>query len=171
MTLTAKKKMAAYYAVAIFFIAVDRLLKFLSLNYFAGREVNVVGDLLKFTFTKNYYIALSLPLTGLLLLIIIPILIFCLLYYSMVLFKQRQIDLDGLLTVISFCAISNYYDRLRYGFVIDYLDLKWFTVFNLADAMIVTSIAILLFHNSTIQKKERSDEKDSRLHTSEITKR
>ncbi len=150
MTFASQKKMAAYYAVAIFFITLDRLLKVLSLNYFSGRGTNIIGDLLKFTFTKNYYIALSLPVAGAILLIIIPILIFCLMFYSIILFKKGQVNLAGLLAVISFCAISNYYDRIRFGFVIDYLDLKWFTVFNLADAAIIFAILLILV---TVNKK------------------
>jgi len=146
MIRTAQKKMAAYYAVAIFFVVIDRFLKVLSLNYFAGREIDVIGDLIKFTFTKNYYIALSLPVTGLILLITISILIFGLLFYSIVLFKRGQVDMAGLFSVVSFCAISNFYDRVRYGFVIDYLDLKWFTVFNVADATIVLAILLILFN-------------------------
>ena len=35
-------------------------------------------------------------------------------------------------------------DRLRYGAVIDYLDVPFFTVFNLADVMISGGAALLL---------------------------
>jgi signal peptidase II len=37
-------------------------------------------------------------------------------------------------------AFSNLYDRLHYGYVIDYFDLKYFTVFNLSDVMIIIGI-------------------------------
>ena len=40
------------------------------------------------------------------------------------------------MALIIFGAVSNLYDRLKYGFVIDYFDLKYFTIFNIADAMI-----------------------------------
>ena len=45
-----------------------------------------------------------------------------------------------LLLAIIFGAISNLFDRIKYGYVIDYLDLKYFTVFNLADVMIVGGV-------------------------------
>lgn len=145
MMSVAKKKMAVYYTVAIFFVALDRFLKVLSLNYFAGRETSIINGLLNFTFAKNYYIALSLPVAGPALLIAIPILIFGLIFYSIFFLKKGSIDLAGLLSVVSFCAMSNFYDRIRYGFVIDYLDLKWFTIFNVSDAMIVIALLIVLF--------------------------
>jgi signal peptidase II len=147
MVLTNKKKMAVYYFAAIFFIAIDRFLKVLSLDYFQVRKINLVGDLLNFTFSKNYYIALSIPVAKIVLMIVIPILILCLMFYSIVFFKKEKVDFAGLLTIISFCAISNYYDRLVYGFVIDYLELKWFTVLNLADIIISVSVFIFIIVN------------------------
>ncbi|MCX6796284.1 MAG: signal peptidase II [Candidatus Falkowbacteria bacterium] len=143
MVLSKKKKMAAYYLAAIFFVALDRLLKVLAQKYFQGGEKNIIDGLVKFGFAPNYNIALSLPLPGFILFIIIPLLIFGILFYSFILLKRGEVNFAGLLTIISFCAISNFYDRLRFGFVIDYLNIKWFTVLNLADIMIVINIFLL----------------------------
>ncbi len=44
-------------------------------------------------------------------------------------------------------AISNIIDRLSYGYVIDYLSLRYFTVFNLADVMISSGAIILILKN------------------------
>jgi len=41
-------------------------------------------------------------------------------------------------------AFSNFYDRLIYGGVIDYIDLKIWPVFNLADSAITVGVGILL---------------------------
>jgi signal peptidase II len=143
MILASKKKIATYYLAAVFFVFLDRLLKVAALNLGVGREVNIVGEIFKFSFAKNYNIALSIPLAGDILFFIIPAIIFALLFYSLNLLKNEERNLAGLLTIISFCALSNFYDRLRYGFVIDYFDLHWFTVFNLADAIIVASCLTL----------------------------
>lgn len=40
-------------------------------------------------------------------------------------------------------AFSNLYDRLVYGYVIDYIDLKVWPVFNLADSAITVGVGIL----------------------------
>lgn len=50
-------------------------------------------------------------------------------------------------------ALGNLVDRLLQGFVIDFIHLKNFTVFNLADAAIVVGIALLLLFHKTCQKK------------------
>jgi len=44
-------------------------------------------------------------------------------------------------------AISNIVDRFSHGFVVDYLLLRYFTVFNLADVMICLGAIILIYKN------------------------
>ena len=41
----------------------------------------------------------------------------------------------------------------NYGFVIDYLDLNWFTIFNLADVMISIGTLILFIYLIKLPKK------------------
>lgn len=137
--------MAPYVIAAIFFVALDRFLKILSISYFQEKDINLLGDILKFSFAKNYYIAFSIPISGFILVVLIAILILSIFYFLIKMLKNKEYDLAGLLTVIEFGAISNYYDRLRFGFVIDYFDLKWFTVFNLADTMIVVACLFIVF--------------------------
>jgi signal peptidase II len=42
-------------------------------------------------------------------------------------------------------AVSNLIDRARLGYVVDYIDLKVWPVFNLADSAITIGIALFLF--------------------------
>ena len=52
-------------------------------------------------------------------------------------------------------ALGNMIDRFRFGFVVDFIDLGWWPVFNLADASIsVGVIVILLFQNVFFKKEE-----------------
>ena len=50
-------------------------------------------------------------------------------------------------------ALSNIIDRLKYGCVIDFINLKFWPVFNLADALIVVG-AILILYSYFFQKVE-----------------
>ena len=43
-------------------------------------------------------------------------------------------------------ALGNLLDRLRLGYVIDFIDFKIWPVFNLADSAIVTGVAILAYY-------------------------
>jgi signal peptidase II len=42
-------------------------------------------------------------------------------------------------------AIGNLLDRLRYGYVVDFIDIGFWPIFNLADASIVTGVIILAY--------------------------
>lgn len=140
--------------IAIFFI-VDRYLKALALGQPAGATTNLVGHFFSFQFTPNRYLAFSLPLGGWLVTALILLIIGLLIYYIfyLILNKNNQKWNICLLTIILFGAISNVLDRLSFGYVIDYLYLKHFTVFNLADALISVSAAYLLFQIFTSKQK------------------
>lgn len=135
--------MIAICMAIIFFIGLDRFLKALA---FANpeRQFNLIGEILKFNYQANYYIAFSLPLAGRLLLALLILIILALLWLSLFYWFESRYDRLVSLCLIIFGAASNLLDRFRYGYVIDYLDLKYFTVFNLADAMIVIGVILLI---------------------------
>ncbi|MCK5511023.1 signal peptidase II [Candidatus Parcubacteria bacterium] len=142
-----KKKMVYYIILAIFFVILDRLFKVLALNYHENIKLELISDYFGFTLAKNYYIAFSLPLSGPILTLFIGIVILILLYFYVILIKKEEYAQASCLTFVILGAISNIVDRIKYGFVIDYLDLKYFTVFNIADSMIVVGAVLLIISN------------------------
>lgn len=140
------KNIAIILLIAIFFIA-DRCLKLFALRLPDNQSYNILGTLLSFNFTPNYYMAFSLPFSGGLLNSIIVLIIIGLisLIFYLTLNNKSPKYLPVLLTIILFGAISNILDRLVCGYVIDYLELRYFSVFNIADVMIsLGSILIIL---------------------------
>lgn len=138
------KKMTVIYLAVVFFVALDRFLKVFSFSSQAS-EFNLLGEILKFSYKNNYYVAFSLPLAGWPLTILITLTIIVLILFGLYYAKKFQVDKAAVFFLIILGASSNLYDRLKYGFVIDYLDLKYFTVFNLADIMITVGAVSLLF--------------------------
>jgi signal peptidase II len=137
--------MIIFLIIIIFFIISDRFLKFLSINHYFDRPINIFKNIFTLNFIENYNIAFSLPLKGIFLNIVIILIIFFLIRYLSSSFSKKETRSAIFLSAIILGALSNLADRLKYGFVIDYLDLKYFTVFNLADAMIVGGMAGLLW--------------------------
>jgi len=144
------KKMIAINLAVIFFVALDRFFKIFAFANQAG-EVNILGEILKFNYKANFYIAFSLPISGVWLNAAIGLIILLLIYFFVRMWLIGRRDLSACLFAVIVGAASNLFDRLKYGFVIDYLDLKYFAVFNLADAMIVAGVVLLLI---SIYKKE-----------------
>ncbi|MDO9399507.1 MAG: signal peptidase II [bacterium] len=129
--------------VAIFFISIDRFFKAFAFNR-QDYEFNLIQEILKFNYKENYYIAFSLPIAGNILIALIVLIIIGLIFFYLYCANiGKKSNLIPLFLII-LGASSNLYDRVRYGFVIDYLDLKYFTVFNLSDAMITVGVFLLL---------------------------
>lgn len=136
--------MALFIFFAVFFICFDRYLKYIALH--TNINFNILGNILRFNFAPNYNIAFSLPLGGLFLNILIPVIMVGLVFFIIRMIKTRELLDTVAMLIIIFGALSNYADRLLYGYVVDYFDLKYFTVFNVADAMIVLGVGIIIIN-------------------------
>jgi signal peptidase II len=145
---TKPSNIAIALVIAIFFVA-DRFLKMLSLAIGGPESVVLLPNWLYFNLTKNYYIAFSLPLSGLWLNLAITLLLLLIIIYLAHLILRRQTKRLEIfsLSLIILGAASNLFDRLTYGYVIDYLALHYFTVFNLADCLISLGAGLLILKN------------------------
>jgi len=143
--------MAPYGFIAILFVIADRLLKSLARTGIHDKPIKILSDLFIYNFAKNFRLAFSLPFPRNWAIILISIILTALLYYYLILLRRNHHAEAGVILIIISGAATNLYDRLVYGYVIDYLDLKYFTVFNLGDVMIVGGIiGLFIFH---IKKK------------------
>lgn len=160
MALNKQKKMALALTSAIFFTIFDRLLKMFALLNLGDKSLPLVADFLKLSLAKNNGIAFSLPFYGTFLNIIIILIVFGLFAAIFNYHKNNRTAEAYALIFVFFGAISNLFDRISYSYVIDYLDLRYFTIFNIADVMIVCGIAyyILLNSRSKNNKKTRSND-------------
>lgn len=136
------KKLAISTFIALFFMSLDRFLKMLAARQ--NDPTDLINGILKFNFAKNYYIAFSIPFTGIILNMLIILIMAILIYHLIKKIKEPNIYESSSLVFIILGSASNLFDRLRYGYVIDYIDLSYFTVFNIADAMIVCGVFFLI---------------------------
>lgn len=155
------KNIAGLIVLAMFFI-LDQFLKSRALRLSPGESLPLLGDWLNFRFVPNPYIAFSLPLSGNILNILLICLISALIFYDiyLILSKKGQKSLILPLTYILIGAISNVLDRISVGAVIDYFDLKYFTIFNLADVLITVGVVIILLSLYSPVKTQKDDSPD-----------
>jgi len=137
------KNIAIILMIAIFFIA-DRFLKFLANGKLANSSFKLINDLFTFNFSANHFIAFSLPLYGPWLNLIIGLIILILIHFLIKAIKNKEKIITAGLSLILTGAISNLIDRLLFGYVIDYLYLKYFTIFNLADVYISVGAILII---------------------------
>ncbi len=129
---------------ALTIFIVDRAFKY----YFLKNPAEIFGgdffNLVSLRFAKNFGVAFGIMFNQKFLLVLVVILIFILFWFLIKSYRQRNIwEIFGLTLVVA-GAVSNFIDRLRFGFVIDYIDVPFFTVLNLADCMITVGVGILL---------------------------
>ncbi len=114
-----------------------------------------LGDLFRITHTTNSGAAFGiLPNQGnLFILIAVAVVIAIVVYY-------RQLPAGDWLIRISLGlqlggAIGNLLDRLRLGYVIDFIDISFWPIFNLADASITIGILLIVYRLWRIEHMER----------------
>jgi len=72
--------------------------------------------------------------------------------------QETQLLMITALSLILGGAIGNFIDRLRFNYVIDFLDFHWFSkyhwpAFNVADSTIVVGVLLLIFYTFTHDNK------------------
>ena len=94
--------------------------------------------------TMNEGVAFSLPITGLLSIIISLSIIGGLIYYYNM-YTRRGFFTDIIFGLIIGGAIGNIIDRFIHGAVVDYIRIFTFPTFNIADSAITVGFLLLIF--------------------------
>jgi len=116
----------------LFFVFADQTLKYFSGNSFCNKNL-----------------AWNIPLPNGIFCFAWIIVVAALIY---IFSKAEKYSRKIFLILIFSGAISNFVDRLRFGCVVDYIDLKFFPVFNLGDVYITLGTIFILFNFSKFFK-------------------
>lgn len=132
-------------------------------------SVSVLGDIVRFTYIHNSGMAFGVKLAGGRVLGIISIIATIIFIVVLIRSKSEPPVIQLTLGAIIGGAIGNAIDRIRLGYVIDFIDVdlpdwlmeRW-PVFNIADSMVSVSVVIMIsfiFYSSFIEKKLETGEK------------
>ena len=129
-----KGNLALFTLVVLLILVLDRATKLLALQ--GAHEVNygLLFGLLANSENRWLFVA-----------IIIWVLFFFIYVLSMKEVKKNSLLMLGLFLMMT-GLVGNLLDRIFYGFVVDFIPLRDWTTFNLADISIATGSAILLWY-------------------------
>lgn len=159
--------------VAATTVVLDQISKFIitsTMNY--GESIPPTG-LFRITYVKNTGSAFGIlqdQTTWLILASIIAIFVLIFLY--------RNLSANGILIRIFIGlqiggAIGNLADRIRIGYVVDFIDIGLWPVFNIADSAITTGITgmviLILLTNANISSNPEEQDPPEKLETDKIT--
>ncbi|MFA5047991.1 MAG: signal peptidase II [Patescibacteria group bacterium] len=139
----------------VLLLILDRWLKYLAQISVSADGIALFGDLIKFKLFFNSGLAFGVQLNYYLILFFYFVFIFLLLWQWLASYLKDQKAIGLMWWLVILGAFSNLWDRLILGQVIDYLDVKFYSVFNLADVMIVCGVVGLLV--LLAGKKEKRD--------------
>lgn len=141
-----KKKI---FIIALITFAIDQIIKSLSLVYLIN--IPIIPNILSLTYAKNYGIAFSMLKEKRIIIIAISILLISFLIYVLkkdYISKNKDTWLVNIAFGILFGGIlGNLFDRIVRGFVIDYINVSFFSIFNLADIAITFGVVLLIIDN------------------------
>ncbi len=137
----------------IVWIVLDLWTKNLASIYMQNK-INILGDFLYFEYVLNNWIAFSMQLPLFLLKIItISLIIFIFYYYLKEEKKKNSTFTDLSFWLILAGAIWNWIERIINENVIDFIGVKYFSVFNLADSFIFIWVTLYLYIHFKNNKK------------------
>ena len=111
-------------------------------------SVSIIGDLLRLTFVTNTGVAFGM-LTGMPYVLMVPIVILiCVIIFYLVKTLGQSFVLTLALTLELGGALGNLIDRVRLGYVVDFVKFPYWPAFNVADSCVVVGaigLAFILF--------------------------
>lgn len=144
-----KKQLLLNILLSFFIIIFDQLTKIFAGNYLTNNAINIISNVFSLSYVENKGVAFGL-FSGRNVGIIIVTLLISILVIKLFLnaLKLKEYKLCALFSMIFAGFLGNFIDRIRLGYVVDFisLDIINFPVFNIADIFItVPSLIIMIF--------------------------
>lgn len=139
----------------VLFACLDRITKILAIKNLSSQEVFLVPNFLQLKLFLNDKIAFFLPLNIVFLTVII-LLAAALIVFLIQEVRAKHIFSAIALSLIIFGALSNLFDRLAYGYVIDFIEIPRLSSFNLADLFIIVGIGAWFIEDMLSKQKTES---------------
>jgi signal peptidase II len=135
-----------FYLLAFLVLAVDQLIKyFVHRGMALGQSFPLVDGIIKLTYVRNTGAAFSLFSGFSHYLIVIGLIIILLVIYFHHKIPSKWHTLQIALAFILGGSLGNLMDRIFRSYVIDYIDLTIWPVFNLSDIMINLGVILIIF--------------------------
>jgi len=135
------------FSVVIFII--DQLVKlFVGFNINLNTSVSVINNFFYISNVHNYGAAFSILYGNRIFLVIVSIITLVLVYYFLL--KNKRFNWIDIIiySLLIGGILGNLFDRIMYGYVVDYFDFYFFgynfPIFNIADICIVCSVILII---------------------------
>lgn len=141
--------------IAAAVIAIDQIIKNVMVKALKSGPIAVIKNFFNLVYVENYGIAFGMFRNKTIFFIITQCIISVLIAFVIYKFRDKSISVTICLSLILGGAIGNLIDRIRLGYVIDFMSFTIFPpVFNIADSAIVVGailLSLILVFNKEIK--------------------
>ncbi len=144
-------------------VILDQITKWLAVVNLKGNEsLSVIGEILHFTYVENTGAAFGMMKDARWIFMAVSTVAIAALVFYLVKFKPKNMLAVSSVAMIIGGGIGNMIDRIRLGYVIDFIYVKIidFAVFNVADSFVCVGTALLIIYilffyreNTEVEKK------------------
>lgn len=138
-----------YLIISFVIIFIDQLTKYFAVEYLKqSPPVVLIDNFLQFNYVENYGAAFGILQNKQFFFVIMTVIVIIGILFYVGMKKNLTTLTKVSLFIVIGGALGNFIDRIRLGYVIDFIDVKFwgfydFPVFNLADSSIVVSAIII----------------------------
>jgi signal peptidase II len=142
---------------AAFALGLDQLTKHIVVTSFlAGQSRPFIPHVVYWTYVQNHAGAFGLFGTQPWLLVAMALVVLALFWWSFREAAKRSMTVQIAFGAIAGGAIGNIVDRFHYGFVVDFIDFRWWPVFNVADSCITLGVCALVLTTFLRERASRA---------------
>ncbi len=125
-------------------VLADEIVKNKALEYLPDESALTNPGVFALAIHKNWGMAFDIPFKMQLILVISSVIGIALLWVARKNFREKPVVAFAALTIV-LGAVGNMFDRIAYGFTVDYLIFFGRSAINISDVVIVTGVVIMLY--------------------------
>ncbi|HHY70922.1 MAG TPA: signal peptidase II [Thermoanaerobacterales bacterium] len=135
-----------YFIITILILVADIITKYMVQRAMEPYEsIPVLKNIFHITYVQNTGAAFSILKGKTLFFTVVSFAAILLIVYILIKYPIKEKVYGIVMAMILGGAVGNLIDRLRYGYVVDFLDFRIWPVFNIADCAIVIGVLILTY--------------------------
>ena len=149
-------------AIIVISVLLDRITKWLAvLNLKGHGSVPILGEVLHFAYVENTGAAFGMMKNARWIFIVVSTLAICAMLFYLIKYKPKSRLAVISLAMIIGGGIGNMIDRVKLGYVVDFIYFKIidFAVFNVADAFVCVGTALLIIYIVFFNREKNKEEK------------
>lgn len=147
------------FLIVIFGFIIDRLTKIWAIDTLNSGDITIIKNYMDLSYLENRGAAFGILQNQRIFLAIITLLFIIGVVIFMLKFKPKSLFFKISIMLIISGACGNLYDRLIYGYVVDFIlihykNIYYYPTFNVADILVVVGTILLLFYIVKDDKNE-----------------